>query len=129
MEPTIFTDGDNKMKIAQEEIFGPVLAAIRFKDAEEAIKIANESVYGLAGGVWSTDIPKAIEVAKAIRTGTVWINDYHLISAIAPFGGYKQSGVGRELGMYRFDEYTQAKHVHVAVAPRKSKFWYDLLLE
>jgi len=129
VEPTIFVDVDNKMKIAQEEIFGPVLAVIRFKTVEEAIRIANDSMYGLAGGVWSTDIPRAIEVAKAIRTGTVWINDYHLINAIAPFGGYKQSGIGRELGTYGFDEYTQIKHIHVAVAPRKSKFWYDLLLE
>ncbi|MCL5277855.1 MAG: aldehyde dehydrogenase family protein [Deltaproteobacteria bacterium] len=129
VEPTIFTDVKNSMKIAQEEIFGPVLSVIRFKTADEAIKIANDSMYGLAGGVWSTDIPHAIEVAKAIRTGTVWINDYHLINAIAPFGGYKQSGIGRELGMYGFDEYTQIKHIHVAVAPRKAKFWYDLVLD
>ncbi len=129
VEPTIFTDVKNSMKIAQEEIFGPVLSVIRFKTADEAIKIANDSMYGLAGGVWSTDIPHAIEVAKAIRTGTVWINDYHLLNAIAPFGGYKQSGVGRELGMYGFDEYTQVKHIHVAVAPRKAKFWYDLVLD
>jgi len=129
IEPTIFTDVDNKMKIAQEEIFGPVLSVIRYKTVEEAINIANDSMYGLAGGVWSTDIPRAIEVAKAIRTGTVWINDYHLINAIAPFGGYKQSGIGRELGIYGFDEYTQIKHIHVAVAPRKSKFWYDLVLD
>ncbi len=129
VEPTIFVDVKNSMKIAQEEIFGPVLAVIKFKTVEEAIKIANDSMYGLAGGVWSTDLPRAIEVAKAIRTGTVWINDYHLINAIAPFGGYKQSGIGRELGAYGFDEYTQAKHIHVAVAPRKAKFWYDLLLD
>ncbi len=129
VEPTIFVDVDNKMKIAQEEIFGPVLSVIRFKTAEEAVRIANDSMYGLAGGVWSTDIPRAIEIAKSIRTGTVWINDYHLISAIGPFGGYKQSGIGRELGTYGFDEYTQIKHIHVAVAPRKAKFWYDLLLD
>ena len=129
VEPTIFVDVNNKMKIAQEEIFGPVLSVIRFKTAEEAVRIANDSMYGLAGGVWSTDIPRAIEIAKSIRTGTVWINDYHLISAIGPFGGYKQSGIGRELGTYGFDEYTQIKHIHVAVAPRKAKFWYDLLLD
>lgn len=129
IEPTIFVNVDNKMKIAQEEIFGPVLSVIKFKTVEEAIKIANDSMYGLAGGVWSSDIPRAIEVAKAIRTGTVWINDYHLINAIAPFGGYKQSGIGRELGTYGFDEYTQIKHIHVAVAPRKAKFWYDLVLD
>lgn len=129
VEPTIFVDVKNSMKIAQEEIFGPVLAVIKFKTVDEAIKIANDNMYGLAGGVWSTDIPHAIEVAKAIRTGTVWINDYHLLNAIAPFGGYKQSGVGRELGTYGFDEYTQVKHIHVAVAPRKAKFWYDLVLD
>jgi len=129
IEPTIFVDVKNNMKIAQEEIFGPVLAVIKFKTTDEAVKIANDSMYGLAGGVWSTDIPHAIEVAKAIRTGTVWINDYHLINAMAPFGGYKQSGIGRELGTYGFDEYTQIKHIHVAVAPRKSKFWYDLVLD
>ncbi len=129
IEPTIFVDVDNKMRIAQEEIFGPVLSVIRFKTVDEAIKIANDSMYGLAGGVWSSDIPRAIEIAKAIRTGTVWINDYHLLNAVAPFGGYKQSGIGRELGTYGFDEYTQVKHIHVAVAPRKAKFWYDLLLD
>ncbi|RIK39094.1 MAG: aldehyde dehydrogenase [Chloroflexi bacterium] len=96
--PTIFADVDNRMRIAQEEIFGPVLCVIRYDSVEEAIRMANDTIYGLAAGVWSTDVERAISVANRLRAGTIWINDYHLISAEAPFGGYKQSGIGRELG-------------------------------
>lgn len=95
VEPTIFVDVDNNATIAREEIFGPVLAVIKYKTLDDAIRMANDSIYGLGGAVFSRDIPKAIGIAKRIRAGTVWINDYHLINGLAPFGGYKQSGVGR----------------------------------
>ena len=128
-EPTIFTDVTNDMRIAQEEIFGPVLSVIKYKDTGDAIRIANDSIYGLAGGVWSTDIAEAISVAKGIRTGTVWINDYHLLNDVSPFGGFKQSGVGKELGMHGIMEYTIAKHIHVGVSPKRSdRFIWDAVL-
>ena len=126
-KPTIFADVDNKMRIAQEEIFGPVLSVIKYDSVEEAIQMANDSIYGLGGGVWSRDIPRAIGVAKRIRTGTVWVNDYHLLSAYAPFGGYKQSGIGRELGVWGLREYQQTKYIHVDQTPAKDqKFWYQI---
>ncbi len=128
VEPTIFEEVKNDMTIAREEIFGPVLSVIRYRTTEEAITMANDSIYGLGGAVFSRDIPWAIEVAKQIRTGTVWINDYHLLSPLAPFGGYKQSGVGRELGPQGLLEFTQVKHIHVDLnIDRSKKFWYDYL--
>jgi aldehyde dehydrogenase (NAD+) len=109
-QPTIF-EADNSMKIAQEEIFGPVLCVIPFDSDDEAVKIANDSIYGLGGGVWSKNLDRAHAVAAAMRTGTVWVNDYHMITPTQPFGGYKQSGIGRELGDYGYNEYRQIKHV------------------
>jgi aldehyde dehydrogenase (NAD+) len=127
-KPTIFADVTNDMRIAQEEIFGPVLSVIKYESVEDAIRMANDSIYGLGGGVWSRDIPRAINVAKRIRTGTVWINDYHLLNAYAPFGGYKQSGVGRELGSWGIREYQQTKYIHVDQMPTKDqKFWLQIL--
>jgi aldehyde dehydrogenase (NAD+) len=111
-EPTIFADVDNSMTIAQEEIFGPVLSVIKFKDDDDAVRIANDTIYGLAAGVWSKDPDRCLTMAKRLRAGTVWINDFHLINCIAPFGGYKQSGIGREMGTYGLNEYTEVKHVH-----------------
>jgi acyl-CoA reductase-like NAD-dependent aldehyde dehydrogenase len=108
--PTIF-EADNSMKIAQEEIFGPVLCVIPFDSDDEAIKIANDTIYGLGGGVWSKNLDRAHGIAAAMRTGTVWVNDYHMITPTQPFGGYKQSGIGRELGDYGYNEYRQIKHV------------------
>jgi acyl-CoA reductase-like NAD-dependent aldehyde dehydrogenase len=126
--PTIFTNVENRSRLAQEEIFGPVLSVIKYDSVEDAIAMANDSIYGLGGGVWSRDVPRAINVAKRIRTGTVWVNDYHLLSAYAPFGGYKQSGVGRELGTWGIREYQQTKYIHVDQTPRKDqKFWYQIL--
>ncbi|GIU86173.1 MAG: aldehyde dehydrogenase [Acidimicrobiia bacterium] len=119
--PTIF-EADNSMKIAQEEIFGPVLCVIPFDSDDEAVKIANDSIYGLGGGVWSKDLDRAHAVAARMRTGTVWVNDYHMITPNQPFGGYKQSGVGRELGDIGFNEYRQVKHVWANTATDRSGY-------
>jgi aldehyde dehydrogenase (NAD+) len=129
VEPTIFTQVRNSMRLAQEEIFGPVLAVIPYGSMGAAIEQANASAYGLGAAVWSRDIQGAVEVAKRIRSGTVWINDYHLINPLAPFGGYKQSGVGREHGVYGLLEYTEAKHIHVdLMQKREGRLWWDTLL-
>jgi acyl-CoA reductase-like NAD-dependent aldehyde dehydrogenase/alcohol dehydrogenase class IV len=114
-QPTVFVDVDPKMTIAREEIFGPVLAVLRYRDEEEAVAIANDSDFGLAGGVWSRDLERAQAIAARLRTGTVWINDWHFFHDLAPFGGYKQSGIGREMGHLGLAEYTEVKHVHVGV--------------
>jgi aldehyde dehydrogenase (NAD+) len=111
-QPTNFSKVDNSAKIAQEEIFGPVLSVIPYSTDDEAVAIANDSIYGLAGGVQSTNIERAQSIANRMRTGTVWVNDYHLIDPQRPFGGYKQSGIGRELGTEGFRAYQQVKHVH-----------------
>jgi aldehyde dehydrogenase (NAD+) len=127
--PTIFTDVDNSMRIAQEEVFGPVLCVIKYASLEHAIQLANDTIYGLAAGVWSSDVERAVSVANRLRAGTVWINDYHLISAEAPFGGYKQSGIGRELGEWGLKEYQEIKHIHVDLTNRRSaKFWFDIVV-
>jgi acyl-CoA reductase-like NAD-dependent aldehyde dehydrogenase len=125
--PTIFA-GSNDMKIAQEEIFGPVLTVIPFGDDDEAARLANDSIYGLGGGVWSGDNGRAIKLAEKMRTGTVWINDYHMINPRFPFGGYKQSGLGREHGRLGFDEYREVKHVHVdLLGPHRERHpWWDI---
>ena len=127
--PTIFAGVPNTARIAQEEIFGPVLSVIPFSTDDEAIAIANDSIYGLAGGVQSGNLERAEAVAARMRTGTVWINDYHLIDPKRPFGGYKQSGIGRELGTQGYDIYRQAKHIHVTpeTAGRDNHFHYALL--
>ena len=108
-EPTLFTNVRNDMVIAREEIFGPVIAAIPFADEAEAVAIANDSEYGLYGYVWSRDLPKAIRVARALRTGTVQINSGSGMHPDAPFGGYKRSGIGRDGGMYALDAYSELK--------------------
>ena len=114
-EPTIFDRVENRMKIAQEEIFGPVLSVITFKDADEALRIANDSMYGLAAAVWTKDIDRAFKFAKGIKAGTVWINAYHAAGALGvptmPFGGYKQSGIGRELGQEGLEGFLETKSV------------------
>jgi acyl-CoA reductase-like NAD-dependent aldehyde dehydrogenase len=117
VEPTLFTDVDNSMDIAQREFFGPVGVVIPFSDDDEAVRIANDSPYGLSGSVWAKDPVRAYAIAKRIRTGTVKINGGdQAMSPYAPFGGYKQSGLGREWGEHGLDEFLQTKAVTWTVA-------------
>src|ERR1700722_70572 len=113
IQPTVFADVRDEMKIAREEIFGPVMSIIPFKDMDDVIARANRTTYGLAAGVWTRDIKKAHAVANSMRAGTVWVNCYHVLDTRAPFGGYKQSGMGRELGEYGLQQYTEVKAVTV----------------
>ncbi len=115
VKPTVFTGVRNSMRIAQEEIFGPVVAAIPFKDEHDAVLQGNDTVYGLAAGVWTRDVSKAHKVARALKAGTVWINCYNQMDPTSPFGGYKQSGFGRELGKHSLELYTQIKQVWLKV--------------
>jgi acyl-CoA reductase-like NAD-dependent aldehyde dehydrogenase len=113
LQPTVFDGVTPEMTIAREEIFGPVLAAIEFADVDEAIARANDSAYGLAAAVWTRDIKKAHYVARKLQAGTVWINTYNIYDTAAPFGGYKQSGFGREMSAHAIEHYTQVKSVWV----------------
>jgi (Z)-2-((N-methylformamido)methylene)-5-hydroxybutyrolactone dehydrogenase len=113
VEPTIFTGVDNKMRIAQEEIFGPVLSILRFKDEDEAVRIANDVRFGLGAGVWTRDIGRAIRMSERIQAGTVWVNTYRAVSYMSPFGGYKDSGIARENGAQAIYEYLQTKSVWI----------------
>ena len=123
IEPTIFGDVNNKMRIAQEEVFGPVLSIIRFKDEEEAIKIANDSKFGLGAGVWTSDIGRAFRMSEKIQSGTVWVNTYRAVSYMAPFGGFKESGLGRENGIEAIQSYLQTKCVWINTgAPSANPF-------
>jgi aldehyde dehydrogenase (NAD+) len=115
VEPTIFTDVRDDMEIARHEIFGPVLAILKFKDIDEVIRRANSTYYGLAAAVWTRDITKAHRIADEVRAGTVWINCYDAFDAAAPFGGYKMSGQGRELGAEGLKAYTETKTVIVSL--------------
>ena len=113
VEPTIFADVDNKARIAQEEIFGPVLAVIPFSDEAEAVRLANDTPYGLAGAVWTRDVFRGVRVLKQIRAGILWLNTYHPTYNEAPWGGYKQSGFGRELGPYGLEHYLETKQINL----------------
>lgn len=129
-EPTVFVDVQNSMKIAQEEIFGPVLCVIKFEDDEQAVRIANDSEYGLLGAVWSNNVDRAIGIGEKLRVGNVWINSFHLQSLDLPYGGCKQSGIGRERGLYGFlNEYTEIKSVQIDLGhTREQRFWYSLVV-
>jgi acyl-CoA reductase-like NAD-dependent aldehyde dehydrogenase len=116
VEPTIFTGVNNSMRIAREEVFGPVLATIPFDDPEEAIAIANDSEFGLAAGVWTSDMRRALTMADRLEAGSVWINTYRDISYTTPFGGYKKSGIGRENGVEGIREYLQTKAIWISTA-------------
>lgn len=113
VQPTIFTEVTNSMRIAQEEVFGPVLSVIRFRDEEEAVRIANDTQFGLAAGIWTTNMERGLSLPSRIQAGTVWVNTYRATSYMSPFGGYKQSGLGRENGMEMIREYLQTKSVWI----------------
>jgi len=114
--PTIFTDVTNQMRIAQEEVFGPVLSIIGFEDEAEAVEIGNDVIYGLAAGVWTKDIARAIRMSRALKAGTVWVNTYRAISYMMPFGGVKNSGIGRESGIEAIHEYLETKSVWISIS-------------
>jgi aldehyde dehydrogenase (NAD+) len=116
VQPTIFDNVTNNMRIAQEEVFGPVLSVIKFKDEEEAVAIANDILYGLAAGVWTQNIKRAITVSNRLQAGTVWVNTYRAVSYMSPFGGYKRSGLGRENGQNAIYEYLQTKSVWISTS-------------
>jgi len=117
VKPTIFIDVDNRMRIAQEEVFGPVLSVIKFKDEDDAVRIANDIAYGLGAGVWTQSVTRAHTMAKRIKAGTVWVNTYRAVSFLMPFGGYKASGLGRENGTEAIEGYLQTKSVWINNGP------------
>lgn len=122
-KPTLLTNVTNDMRVAQEEIFGPVAVVIKFKDEDEVIKMANDSEYGLGGGVWTTNLNRALRVSRALETGRVWVNCYNQIPAGAPFGGYKKSGIGRETHKVILEHYTQAKNIMINLNEAPSGFY------
>jgi aldehyde dehydrogenase (NAD+) len=116
VSPTVFANVQDNMRIAQEEIFGPVISAISFKDTDELIKRANATTFGLGSGVWTTNVSRAHRVAKALRAGSVWVNCYQAMDPAVPFGGYKMSGYGRESGKQHLEEYLNVKAVWIKTA-------------
>jgi len=120
VEPTVFSDVQDHMKIAQEEIFGPVQQIIKFKNLEEVVERANKTIYGLAAAVFTKDLDRALHLASGLRAGTVWVNCYDAFSPQTPFGGFKQSGFGRELGEYGLQNYTEVKQVTIKVPHKNS---------
>ncbi len=122
MQPTIF-EGTNRMRVFQEEIFGPVVSVTTFKDEDEALALANDTLYGLGAGVWTRDMNRAYRFGRGIEAGRVWTNCYHLYPAHAAFGGYKQSGIGRENHRMMLDHYQQTKNVLVSYSPDKLGFF------
>jgi acyl-CoA reductase-like NAD-dependent aldehyde dehydrogenase len=122
--PTVLTDVDNASTIARQEVFGPVLAVMTFRDEAEALRLANDSPYGLAAGVWTQNLGRAHRMAASLECGIVWINDHHRIDPASPWGGYKQSGIGSENGVDAYRNYTRLKTV--IVRTQETKFdWFD----
>lgn len=123
MQPTLLANVTNDMRIAQEEIFGPVAVIIKFKTEEEVIALANDSEYGLGGAVWSRDINQALRVAREVQTGRMWVNTYNELPAHAPFGGYKKSGIGRETHKMMLSHYSQTKNIFISMSEKKRGFF------
>lgn len=123
-EPTLFGDAKQDMRIVQQEIFGPVLTALPFDTTSEAIEKSNDIIYGLASSVWTKDIFKAMKTAAELRFGCVWINDHLPLVSEMPHGGYKQSGFGKDMSLYTFDDYTDVKHVYIDLTGDKRKPWH-----
>ena len=123
VRPTLIVDATNDMRVAREEIFGPVAVVIKFHSEEEVIEQANDSLYGLGGGVFTQNLNRAIRVARAIETGRMWVNTYNSIPAGAPFGGYKQSGIGRETHKVILEHYTQMKNIIINLSDKPSGFY------
>ncbi len=119
MQPTLLAGVTNDMRVAREEIFGPVVCAIKFKDEEEVIALANDNEYGLGGAVWTKDINRALRVARGVETGRMWVNTYNILPAHAPFGGYKKSGIGRENHSMMLEHYTQSKNIFISLSEDK----------
>ncbi|HEY1215840.1 MAG TPA: aldehyde dehydrogenase family protein, partial [Bryobacteraceae bacterium] len=115
IEPTVFAEVKDHMEIARDEIFGPVMSIMKFHDLDEVIARSNNTTYGLAAAVWTQDIGKALAIANNVRAGTVWVNCFDVFDAAAPFGGFKQSGIGREMGEYALQQYTEVKTVTIKV--------------
>ncbi|MFM8984335.1 MAG: aldehyde dehydrogenase family protein, partial [Spartobacteria bacterium] len=126
VQPTVFTNARPDMRIVREEIFGPVLVVQFFDTEEEALRLANDSIYGLAGAVFTSDASRAQRVIRGLRAGITWINCYHPTFTEAPWGGYKQSGIGRELGTYGYDAYTEVKQITHCINPQPLGWFKNL---
>lgn len=125
--PTVFSNVDQKMKIVQEEIFGPVAAVLGFETEAEALSLANDTVYGLSASLWTKDLTRAHNFATKLQSGTVWINEHLIVYPESPWGGFKQSGLGKELSPHAIDEYTRLKHISYDLTGLKKKPWYNLI--